>query len=106
MADTPNHTPAARILIARLDATLRADRFTGEEKVTELRAIVGDHPDRAHLLAHATGPGDGPRADTILRAAGADMDEVARLRAMPVGRSLLAGIAEGLTASDGGTGPR
>ena len=111
MADTPDHTRRERITIAQVTGTLHrlsqqytADPATLADAVAELRQLVAGYPadKRAHLLAHAVSPGPARAADdTLLRDAGADMAELERLRARPVGQSLLSGIAAKLNGRDG-----
>ena len=92
--DTPRHTDRDRITIARVAGTWRRlhhlpDRH--DELVTALRAVTTDR----HHLAHAIGPGTPTDpAEHVLAEAGADMEEVARIKAQAPLYSALSSFAD------------
>ncbi len=91
--DTPRHSRPERLTIAKVSGLLKSRAAQDPDQwptvAHDLREITAD----PHLLAHAWHPRAVER-DEILRLAGADMDEVARRRAQPEGRSQLGGMAE------------
>lgn len=92
-----DHSRRDRIIIAQVNGTAHhrdaQHRELWPDVVARLRAITTD----GHLLAHAVYRDDPAEVDELLRMAGADMDEVARLRAAPLSPGL-GGMAERINA--------
>lgn len=94
--ESGKHTPADRLTIAQVSGLARhrdtdhRDRWPG--LVAQMHAVTTD----PHLLAHAAYRGAPAATDTLLELAGADMVEVARIRAVAVGPSRLAVLADRL----------
>lgn len=95
---TGDHPRADRIRIAQVTGTAHhrdtQHRDRWPDVITRLHGITRD----PHLLAHAVYREDPPEVDELLQQAGADMAEVARIKATPVGVSPLAGMADRITA--------